>query len=78
MGWEYFKIRQREVGKDCKKKAKKKQVMLWEFHGTVLRLYTKRLYRKLRQIVNDPIHPMKHYFDSRHYFGSKNLPLLLL
>ena len=38
LGWEYFKIRQREVGKDCKKK----QVNVWESHWIVLRLYTKR------------------------------------
>ena len=28
-------------------------------------LHEKRLYRKLMQILNDPTHPMKHYFDSR-------------
>ena len=28
-------------------------------------LHEKRLYRKLRQILNDPTHPMRHYFDSR-------------
>ena len=27
--------------------------------------HEKRLYRKLMQILNDPIHPMRHYFDSR-------------
>ena len=27
--------------------------------------YTKRDYRKLMQILNDPTHPMRHYFDSR-------------
>ena len=43
----------------------KKQVMLWESHWTVLRLHEKRLYRKLMQILNDPTHPMRHYFDSR-------------
>ena len=25
-------------------------------------LHEKRLYRKLMQILNDPTHPMKHYF----------------
>ena len=25
----------------------------------------KRLYRKLMQILNDPTHPIRHYFDSR-------------
>ena len=29
-------------------------------------LHEKRLYRKLMQILNDPTHPMRHYFDSRH------------
>ena len=76
-GGNISKLDRGRLEKIVKKKAKKKQVMLWEFHGTVLRLYTKRLYRKLRQIVNDPIHPVKNYFNSRHYFGSKNLPLLL-
>ena len=28
-------------------------------------LYEKRLYRKLMQILNDPTHPVRHYFDSR-------------
>ena len=27
-------------------------------------LHEKRLYRKLMQILNDPTHPIKHYFDS--------------
>ena len=29
-------------------------------------LHEKRPYRKLMQILNDPTHPMRHYFDSRH------------
>ena len=29
-------------------------------------LHKKRLYRKLMQILNDPTHPVRHYFDSRH------------
>ena len=29
-------------------------------------LHEKRLYRKLMQILNNPTHPMRHYFDSRH------------
>ena len=28
-------------------------------------LHEKRPYRKLMQILNDPTHPMRHYFDSR-------------
>ena len=28
-------------------------------------LHEKRLYRKLMKILNDPTHPMRHYFDSR-------------
>ena len=27
-------------------------------------LHEKRLYRKLMQILNDPTHPVRHYFDS--------------
>ena len=45
------------------------QVMLWESHWTVLRLYMKRdctknnfKKKKKKQILNDP---MRHYFDSR-------------
>ena len=44
-------------------KIVKKQVMLWESHWTVLRLCTKRdCTVKLMQILNDPTHPMRHYF----------------
>ena len=28
-------------------------------------LHEKRLHRKLMQILNNPIHPIRHYFDSR-------------
>ena len=28
-------------------------------------LHEKRLYRKLMQILNDPTHPVRHYFGSR-------------
>ena len=41
-------------------------------------LHKKRLYRKLMQILNDPTHPMRHYFDSRlsnrseRFFTSEN------
>ena len=28
-------------------------------------LHENRLYRKLMQILNDPTHPVRHYFDSR-------------
>ena len=28
-------------------------------------LHEKRLYRKLKQILNDPTHLVRHYFDSR-------------
>ena len=36
--------------------------MLWDSFKT---LHEKRLYRKLMQILNDPTHQMRHYFDSR-------------
>ena len=58
------------------KSVKKKQVMLWESHWTVLRLYTKRDCRKLMQIVNDPTHPIRHYFDSRRSNRSGRFLLL--
>ena len=38
-------------------------------------LYEKRLYRKLMQILNDPTHPMRHYFDSRRSNRSGRLLL---
>ena len=28
-------------------------------------LHKKRLYIKLKQLLNDPTHPLRHYFDSR-------------
>ena len=38
-------------------------------------LHEKRLYRKLMQILNDPTHPMRHYFDSRR--GNRSGRILL-
>ena len=46
-------------------KIVKKQGMLWECHWTVLRHNEKRLLKKLMQMLNDPTHPMRHYFDIR-------------
>ena len=46
-------------------KIVKKQVMLWESLDSFKTLHEKRLYRKLMQILNDPTHPLRHYFDSR-------------
>ena len=39
-------------------------------------LHEKRLYQKLMQILKDPTHPMRHYFDSRrsHRSGRFLLP----
>ena len=39
-------------------------------------LHENRLYRKLMQILNDPTHPMRHYFDSR--CSNRNGRFLLL
>ena len=56
---------------------KKKQVMLWECHWTVLRhSMKKRLFKKLLQILNDPTHPIRHYFDSRRSNRSARFLLL--
>ena len=53
-------------GGRLEKIVKRKQVMSWESHWTVLRLYTKRdCTENKMQILNDPTHPMRHYFDSR-------------
>ena len=41
-------------------------LLIIKYYMTVLRLHKKELYRKLMQILNDPTHPMRHYFDSRH------------
>ena len=38
-------------------------------------LHEKRLYRELMQILNDPTHPMRHYFDSRRSNRSGNFLL---
>ena len=43
------------------KRRRKKQVMFWESHGAVLRLYMKRNYRNLMQILNDNTRPMRQY-----------------
>ena len=46
--------------------------------GQFKTLHEKRLYRKLKQILNDPTHPIRHYFDSRRsnrsgiFFTSEN------
>ena len=55
-----------KFGRGRLEKIVKKQVMLWECHWTVLRHYEKRLFKKLMQILNNPTHPVRHYFDSRH------------
>ena len=39
-------------------------------------LHEKRWYRKLMQILNDPTHPVRHYFDSR--CSNKSGKILLL
>ena len=44
---------------------KHRQVMLWDCHWTVSRHYEKRQSKELMQILNDPTHQMRHYFDSR-------------
>ena len=43
--------------------------------SSIKTLHEKRLYRKLMQILNDPTHPVRHYFDSRQewkIFASEN------
>ena len=35
-------------------------------------LHEKRLYRKLTQILNNPTHPLRHYFNSRHSNSSED------
>ena len=54
-----------KFGRGTLEKIVKKQVMLWESLDSFKTLHEKRLYRKLMQILNDPTHPMRHYFDSR-------------
>ena len=45
---------------------KKKQLILWESHWTFLRHSMKKaVQKKLLEILNDPTHSMRHYFDSR-------------
>ena len=46
---------------------KRKQVILLESHWTVLRLCMKRdCTKKLMQRLNDPTHPLRHYFAISH------------
>ena len=61
-----------------KKTVKKRSSCCGKAIWTVLRLYTqkKRPYRKLMQILYDPTHPMRHYFDSRHSNRSRRFLLL--
>jgi len=62
-------------------KKEEEKVMLWESHWTDLRFYMQRdCTKKLMQILNDPTHPMTHYFDSNRsggFFTSKNKCKLL-
>ena len=51
-----------EVGKDCKKKAGH---VVGKPLDSFKTLHKKRLYRKLMQILNNPTHPMRPYFDRR-------------
>ena len=44
---------------------KKKGHVVGKPLGSFKTVHEKRLYRKLMQILNDPTHPVRHYFDSR-------------
>ena len=67
-GGNISKLDRGRLEKIVKKKEKKRKKA-----GHVVRkpldsfkiLHEKKLYRKLMQILNDPTHPMRHYFDSR-------------
>ena len=38
---------------------------MWESHSKDLTLHERRLCKKQRQILNDPTHAKRHYFDTR-------------
>ena len=58
--WEYFKIR----GK-LEKTVKNAGHVVGKPLDSFKTSHEKRLYRKLMQILNDPTHSVRHYFDSR-------------
>ena len=67
-GGNISKLDRGRLEKIVKKKEKKRKKA-----GHVVRkpldsfkiLHEKKLYRKLMQILNDPTHPLRHYFDNR-------------
>ena len=65
LGWEYFRIWQREVGKDCKKKEKKSRSCYGKAIGQCWDTLWRKVYKKCVQILNDRTHSVRHYFDSR-------------
>ena len=64
-GGNISKLDRGRLEKIVKKKRKKEGHVVGNPRDSFKTLHEKRLYRKLRQILNDPTHPMRHYFDSR-------------
>ena len=64
-GGNISKLDRGRLEKIVKKKIKKEGHVVGNPRDSFKTLHEKRLYRKLRQILNDPTHPMRHYFDSR-------------
>ena len=58
------KLDRRRLDRIVKKKKKKAGHVVGKALDSFKTLQKKRLYRKLMQILNDPTHPMRHYFDS--------------
>ena len=64
-GGHISKLDKGRLEKIVKKKRKKASHVVGKPLDSFKTLHEKRLYRKLMQILNDPTHPMRHYFDSR-------------
>ena len=75
-GGNISKLDKRRLEKIVKRKEKKAGYVVGKPLDSFKTLHEKRLYRKLMQILNDPTHPMRHYFDSRRSNRSGRFVLL--
>ena len=73
LGWKYFKIDRGRLETIIKKK--KAGHVVGKPLDSFKTLHKKRLYRKLMQILNDPTHPVRHYFDGRRSNRSRRFLL---
>ena len=64
-GGNISKLDRGRLEKIVKKRKRKARHVVGKPLDSFKTLHEKRLYRKLMQILNDPTHPMRHYFDNR-------------